>query len=117
MRPARAGEENRRKKSGVFPKVPTELLRSALFDGLYGTILLLLDRIKSRPDWLSRTTPRRPLLRPLPRSAAAAPSLTLTYPPPRSEGQHLAAPVPISATSLLSRLSITLREEVHLDLL
>ena len=28
-----------------FSKVPTELLRSALFDGLYGSILLLMDRI------------------------------------------------------------------------
>ena len=48
-RPARADEENRRKKSGVFPKVPTKLLRGAVFGGLYGFILLLLDRIKRNP--------------------------------------------------------------------
>ena len=46
MHPARAGKENRKKKSGVFPEVPTELLRGAVFGGLYDFILLLLDRIK-----------------------------------------------------------------------
>ena len=33
-----------------FPRVPIELLHSALFDRLYGCILLLLDRIQHRPD-------------------------------------------------------------------
>ena len=47
--PANAGEENRRNKSGVFPKLPTELLRSVVFGGLYGFILLLLDQIKRNP--------------------------------------------------------------------
>ena len=39
-----------------------------MFGGLYGTILLLLDQIQRRPDWLSRTAPRHPLLQPLPAS-------------------------------------------------
>ena len=48
-RPARAGEENRRKKYGGFPKVPTKILRGVVFGGLYGFILLLLDRIQNNP--------------------------------------------------------------------
>ena len=38
--------EKRKKKSGVFPEVPTELLRGAVFGRLYDFIILLLDRIK-----------------------------------------------------------------------
>ena len=34
------------KNLGFFPKVPTELLRGAVFGGLYDFILLQLDRIK-----------------------------------------------------------------------
>ena len=48
-RPVRAGEENRRNKSWVFPKVPTKLLRGVVFGGLYGFILLLLDWIQRNP--------------------------------------------------------------------
>ena len=55
-----------------FPEVPIELLHIALFDRLYGCIILLLDWIQRRPNWLSRTALRRPLLRPLPRSVAHA---------------------------------------------
>ena len=70
MRAPHAQAKKIEKEIWGFPRVPIELLHSALFDRLYGCILLLLDRIQHRPDWLSRTASLRPLIRPLPCSVA-----------------------------------------------
>ena len=47
MRAPRAQAKKTEKlKSGVFPEVPTELLRGTVFGGLYVSILLQLGRTK-----------------------------------------------------------------------